>query len=46
MGLPVVHFEVLGKDGAALRSFYSALFEWRIDADHTIGVMKIPPTTA
>ena len=26
MGQPVVHFEVIGKDGAGLRSFYSELF--------------------
>ncbi len=34
MGQPVVHFEVVGKDGAALRSFYSELFDWRIDAEN------------
>ncbi len=34
MGQPVVHFEVIGKDGAALRSFYSDLFGWKIDADN------------
>ena len=34
MGRPVVHFEVVGKDGAALRSFYAELFEWRIDAEN------------
>jgi predicted enzyme related to lactoylglutathione lyase len=34
MGRPVVHFEVVGKDGAALRSFYGELFEWQIDADN------------
>ena len=28
MGQPVVHFEVLGKDAAALESFYSELFGW------------------
>jgi len=28
MGQPVVHFEVIGKDGDKLRSFYSELFEW------------------
>ena len=33
MGQPVVHFEVVGKDGAALRSYYSDLFGWQIDAD-------------
>jgi predicted enzyme related to lactoylglutathione lyase len=34
MGLPVVHFEVVGKDGAALRSFYSDLFGWKIDSEN------------
>jgi uncharacterized protein len=34
MGQPVVHFEVIGKDGAALRSFYTDLFGWKIDADN------------
>jgi predicted enzyme related to lactoylglutathione lyase len=34
MGQPVVHFEVIGKDGAALRSFYSGLFGWDINADN------------
>ena len=34
MGQPVVHFEVIGKDGDKLRSYYSELFEWEIDADN------------
>jgi uncharacterized protein len=34
MGQPVVHFEVIGKDGAALRSYYSDLFGWQIDANN------------
>jgi uncharacterized protein len=34
MGQPVVHFEVIGKDGAKLRSFYTDLFGWKIDADN------------
>ena len=34
MGQPVVHFEIMGKDGAALRSFYSTLFGWNIDANN------------
>ena len=28
MGQPVMHFEVVGKDGAKLRSFYGGLFGW------------------
>lgn len=34
MGRSVVHFEVIGKDGAGLRSFYSELFGWTINADN------------
>lgn len=34
MGQPVIHFEVMGKDGAALHSFYSRLFGWEIDANN------------
>ena len=36
MGQPVVHFEVVGKDGAALRSFYSEFFGWTIDANNPL----------
>ena len=28
MGQPIVHFEVIGKDGDKLRSYYSELFGW------------------
>jgi uncharacterized protein len=28
MGQPVVHFEVIGKDGQKLRDYYSELFGW------------------
>ncbi|HVS29523.1 MAG TPA: VOC family protein [Solirubrobacteraceae bacterium] len=34
MGQPVVHFEVMGKDGPALHSFYSELFGWEIKTDN------------
>ena len=34
MGQPVVHFEVIGKDDAKLRDYYSQLFGWEIDADN------------
>ena len=37
MGAPVVHFEVMGQDGALLRRFYSELFGWSIDADNPMG---------
>jgi uncharacterized protein len=34
MGQPVVHFEIAGKDGEKLQSYYSELFGWDIDADN------------
>ena len=37
MGQPVVHFEVVGKDGKRLQSYYSELFGWEINADNPMG---------
>ncbi|HEY7017249.1 MAG TPA: VOC family protein [Gaiellaceae bacterium] len=34
MGQPVVHFEVVGKDGEQLQKFYADLFEWKINGDN------------
>jgi predicted enzyme related to lactoylglutathione lyase len=34
MSHPVVWFEVMGKDGAALQRFYTKLFGWKIDASN------------
>jgi uncharacterized protein len=34
MGQPVVHFEVVGKDGAKLQGYYAEMFGWRMDADN------------
>ena len=34
MGHPVIHFEVTGKDGAGLASFFSVLFGWEIDTNN------------
>jgi uncharacterized protein len=34
MGQPVVHFEIIGKDGEALHKYYSELFGWEIDANN------------
>lgn len=34
MGQPVVHFEIIGRDGEMLRSYYSELFGWEINADN------------
>lgn len=34
MGQPVVHFEVVGKDGAKLQSYYAEMFDWKVDANN------------
>lgn len=34
MSHPVVHFEILGKDGGKLQEFYGNLFGWKINADN------------
>lgn len=34
MGQPVVHFEVIGKDGDRLRDYYAELFGWEIDTSN------------
>jgi predicted enzyme related to lactoylglutathione lyase len=34
MGHPVVHFEVIGRDGARLRSYYTSLFDWQFDTSN------------
>jgi uncharacterized protein len=30
MGNPIVHFEIIGKDAARVKAFYSELFGWKI----------------
>lgn len=42
MGQPVAHFEIIGKDGERLRSYYSELFGWEIDADNEMKYGMVP----
>jgi predicted enzyme related to lactoylglutathione lyase len=37
MGRPVVHFEINAKDSKKLGSFYSELFDWKIDTNNPVG---------
>jgi uncharacterized protein len=37
VGQPVVHFEVLGRDAEALRSYYGELFGWEFAVDENAG---------
>jgi predicted enzyme related to lactoylglutathione lyase len=43
MGQPVVHFEVVGKDGRRLQDYYAQLFGWEIDADNPLGYGTVAP---
>jgi predicted enzyme related to lactoylglutathione lyase len=34
MANPVVHFEIVGRDGRKLQSFYANVFGWKVDANN------------
>jgi uncharacterized protein len=41
---PVTHFEIVGKDGKKLHSFYSQLFDWNIEgADNPMEYGTVAP---
>lgn len=43
MGRPVVHFEIIGSDPAALRSYYGGLFGWEFQVGDTVtGTVSAP----
>jgi uncharacterized protein len=42
MGQPVVHFEIVGKDGEKLQRYYSDLFGWKVDASNPMGYGIVP----
>ena len=39
----LIHFEVVGKDGQALQSFFSNLFGWKIDTNNPGGYGMTDP---
>lgn len=43
MGQPVVHFEVVGKDGEMLHGYYSQLFGWEIDSNNPMNYGLVQP---
>ena len=43
MGQPVVHFEVIGRDGPALMAYYSELFGWEVHADNPMAYGTVAP---
>lgn len=42
MGAPVVHFEIMGKNGKKLQEFYSKLFDWKIDSNNPMNYGLVP----
>jgi uncharacterized protein len=44
MGLPVVHFEIIGTDPAGLRGFFGELFGWEFDTSGTVAQEVSEPT--
>jgi uncharacterized protein len=42
MAQPVVHFEVVGKDGDKLKGYYAEMFDWEIDSNNPMnyGMIK------
>jgi uncharacterized protein len=36
MGNPIVHFEIIGREPARLRSYYAELFDWRTNTDSPV----------
>jgi predicted enzyme related to lactoylglutathione lyase len=42
MGAPVVHFEVIGKDGKKLQAYYAELFGWDIDDKNEMAYGIVP----
>jgi predicted enzyme related to lactoylglutathione lyase len=46
MGQPVVHFEIMGKDGDRLRQYYSSLFGWSFDTNNPMDYGVVPPEVA
>ena len=44
MGQPVVHFEIIGKDPAKLRSYFGELFGWKFDTSSPVAEAVSEPT--
>lgn len=41
MNNPVVHFEIVGRDGKNLQAFYGKVFDWSIKADNPFGYGEV-----
>ena len=45
MGLPVVHFEIIGTDPAGLRGYYGELFDWEFQLGDAVSEKVSGPGT-
>jgi len=43
MGMPIVHFEIMGGEGTQLQDFYAKLFAWKIDANNPMQYGLVAP---
>lgn len=43
MSNPVIHFEILGKDGAQLQQYYANLFGWQVNANNPMQYGIVAP---
>ena len=43
MGSPVTHWQILSTDPARSASFYSELFDWKVDDDNPLGYRQVDP---
>lgn len=43
MGMPIVHFEIMGGEGTQLQDFYGKLFAWKIDANNPMQYGLVAP---
>jgi len=43
MANPVVHFEIIGKDGDATKQFFTDMFGWSIDSSNPMGYGLVDP---
>jgi predicted enzyme related to lactoylglutathione lyase len=46
MGRPVVHFEIISRDGDAAKAFYGELFDWELNADNPMNYGIVERTSA
>jgi uncharacterized protein len=43
MGAPITHFEIISRNGEAMKSFYAKLFSWKIDSSNPMNYGLVKP---